>query len=242
MDSRIRSDRVRTSLLYEFEYRLIEQLYPRIPAWVTPNMLTAFGFLGALIVFFGLWISIYFKGFLLLSIIGLAIHWFGDSLDGRLAYYRNTPRKWYGWALDINTDWTAACIIGLGFHFYLDEFKIVSFVFVVAYGGSIIVSLLRYKINNEYKIDTFFLGPTELRIFLAIVILIEIFRDDTLLVFGFIGSLILIALNLLESYRVLRFADKRDQDEKTAKQALVKEKPSLHSPSPDGDDDIATGV
>jgi phosphatidylserine synthase len=36
---------------------------------------------------------------------GFAINWFGDSLDGRIAYYRNTPRKWYGFALDCIMDW-----------------------------------------------------------------------------------------------------------------------------------------
>jgi hypothetical protein len=119
--------------------------------------------------------------------------------------------------LDINTDWTSACIIGLGFYFYLPAYKIVSFVFVVAYGGSMIVSLLRYKITNQYLIDTFKLGPTELRLLLAAVLLIEIFRRDTLLQFGLVGSLLLIIFNLVESYKVLKLANQKDREEKAAK-------------------------
>ena len=213
----ISGDRDRTNLLKNLESRLIEYLCERMPAWVKPDLLTATGLFGSLVVFFGLWSGTFAKVFLLLSIIGLAVQWFGDSLDGRLAYYRNTPRKWYGWALDINADWVSICVIGLGFYIYLPNFKIVSFVFVVAYGGSMIVSLLRYKITDKYTIDTFFWGPTELRILIALVLFVEIFRDDTLLQFGLIGALLLIFFNLLESLKVLRLGHERDKQEKAAK-------------------------
>lgn len=211
---RIRRDRQRTNLLRNAEYRLIEQLCERMPRWVTPNMLTATGFLGSVVIFAGLCLANYFKGFLLLSIIGFAIQWFGDSLDGRLAYFRKTPRKWYGWTLDLNTDWVSACVIGLGFYFYLPEHhRIVAFVFVIAYGGSLIVSLLRYKVTDKYTIDTFFFGPTEVRILLSLVLLVEIFRTNTLFQFGLIGSLLLVTFNLFESYKVLKHADQRDREE-----------------------------
>ena len=212
------SERERKNLLKNFERRLIEQLCERMPDWVTPDLLTATGFAGSLVIFLGLWLATFAKIALLISVIGLAIQWFGDSLDGRLAYYRNRPRKWYGWALDLNTDWVSACVIGLGFYYYLPpEHRIVSFVFVVAYGGSMIVSLLRYRITDKYTIDTFFLGPTELRVLIAFVLLIEIFRANTLLQFGLVGSLLLIIFNLLETYKVLKMGDQRDQQEKAAK-------------------------
>lgn len=215
---RIRRDRERTNLLRNAEYRLIEQLCERMPPWVTPDMLTATGFLGSVVVFGGLCLGNYWKGFLLLSVIGFAIQWFGDSLDGRLAYFRNTPRKWYGWTLDLNTDWVSACVIGLGFYFYLPvEHRIVAFVFVIAYGGSLIVALLRYKVTDKYTIDTFLFGPTEVRILLSLVLLIEIFRTDTLFQFGLVGTLLLVTFNLIESYRILKQADQRDREEKAQK-------------------------
>jgi hypothetical protein len=221
-ENKVTGDRDRTNLLKNSESRAITYLCERMPEWVKPDMLTAVGFLGSVVVFLGLWLGTFGKIFLLLSIIGLAVQWFGDSLDGRLAYYRNTPRKWYGWALDINTDWVSTCIIGLGFFIYLPHFKIVSFVFVVAYGGSMIVSLLRYKITGKYQIDSFFLGPTELRILIALVLFIEIFREDTLLQFGLFGALLLIFFNLLESLKVLKLGNERDRQEKAAKNSQQK--------------------
>jgi len=211
-------DRERSNILKKAEARAIQFLCAHMPRWVYPDLLTAIGFSGSLVICAGLWLAKHRdRYFLLLSIFGLAVHWFGDSLDGRLAYYRKTPRKWYGWALDINVDWTSACFIGLGFYFYLATFKIVAFVFVVAYGGSMIVALLRYRITEKYTIDTFMFGPTELRILLATVLLVEIYRPDTLLQFGFVGSLILVLINLADSYKVLKLADQRDRNQQTAK-------------------------
>lgn len=215
--SRIRGDRQRTNILKNAEYWLIERLCAVMPQWVTPDFLTAVGLSGAGVIFAGLWLARENRQWLLLSILGLAIHWFGDSLDGRLAYYRNRPRKWYGWSLDINVDWLSACIMGLGFYYYFPNLKIVSFVFVVAYGGSMIVALLRYRITDKYTIDSFLLGPTELRLLLAIVLFVEIYRDDTLLQFGMFGSLLLIFFNAVESYRVLKLGDERDKAEKAEK-------------------------
>jgi len=208
-------DRERSNILRSAEHRFVQYLCARLPQWVTSDMLTAFGFLGSLIICAGLWLGESNRLFLLLAILGLAMHWFGDSLDGRLAYYRNRPRQWYGWALDINVDWTAACIIGLGFYLYLPAYKIMAALFVVVYGGAMIIALLRYKITNQYQIDSFYFGPTELRILLAAVLLAEIFRADTLLQFGLMGSLLLIVFNLFELYRLLRLADQKDHDEKT---------------------------
>ena len=115
-NSRIRNSRKRTNILKETEFKTLEFLCPRMPKWVTPDLLTLIGLLGSVVVFSGLYLAIANKLFLILSVIGLALHWFGDSMDGRLAYFRNTPRKWYGWALDLNADWVSICIIGLGFY------------------------------------------------------------------------------------------------------------------------------
>lgn len=211
-------ERQRSNLLRHAERRLVQYLCRRLPQWVTSDMLTACGLLGSLVVCAGLWLGENNRLFLLLAIVGLAIHWFGDSLDGRLAYFRNRPRKWYGWALDINMDWTSTCIIGFGFYLYLPVYQIIAALFVVIYGGAMIIALLRYKITNQYQIDSFYFGPTELRILLAAVLLVEIYRADTLLQFGLLGSLLLFVFNLAELWRLLRVADQKDRAEKTTAQ------------------------
>lgn len=209
-----KQDRKRTNLLKNAEHRLIRYLCERMPQWVTPNLLTAIGFLGSLIIWLGLWLGIEIREYLLFAIFGLFVHWFGDSLDGRLAYFRNTPRKWFGFSLDISVDWTAVCIIASGFYIYFQEHNLVALIFVAAYGGSIIIALLRYRVTNQYSIDSVYFGPTELRILLAIMLLIEIFRPGTLLQFAIAGSVLLIVMNLFETTRLLRQADRKDIAEK----------------------------
>lgn len=216
-NQRIRNSRERTNILKEAEFRTLEFLCARMPKWVTPDLLTFVGVLGSLIVALGLILALSNKFYLFISIIGLAVHWFGDSMDGRLAYYRDTPRKWYGWALDLNADWISICVIGIGFYYYFPSYKILSFVFVVAYGGSMILSLIQYKINNKYVIDKASMGPTELRIIISIILLIEIFVPYTLISFAAIASVAMLLLNVKESIFIMREGDFRDDIERSAK-------------------------
>ncbi|MCA9742258.1 MAG: CDP-alcohol phosphatidyltransferase [Deferribacteres bacterium] len=218
-ESKEKKDRIRSNVLRDAEQATIAFLCRHMPQWVTPNKLTAVGFVGSLLVFTGLWFGRENRWYLLMSIAGLAINWFGDSLDGRLAYYRKTPRKWFGFSLDVNVDWTATCLIALGFYFYLPDFKFIALIFVVAYGGSMIISLLRYRVTNAYAIDRFALGPTEMRIILSVFLLVEVFQAGVLLIFAFAGSVLLIIINAVESRTLLREADLRDVAEKKAKLA-----------------------
>jgi hypothetical protein len=86
----ISRDRTRSNILRKQEQQALAYLVQRIPFWVSSNMLTVFGFFGSLIVFSGfLLASVFNRNYLWLGLLGFAISWFGDSLDGRVAYYRN---------------------------------------------------------------------------------------------------------------------------------------------------------
>ena len=109
-------DRARTNLLKKYEQKAITWLVQRIPPAVTSNAMTGIGFFGSIIVAASFMLAACFsKYYLLLAIPGFMISWFGDSLDGRLAYYRNKPRKRYGFALDITIDWISIILIGFGY-------------------------------------------------------------------------------------------------------------------------------
>ncbi len=210
----IQSSRVRENVLKTAEFKLITYLCRKMPSWVNPDMLTTTGIIGSIIIAVGLVLGLNNPLWLLMSVAGFAVQWFGDSLDGRLAYFRNIPRKWYGWALDINADWISVSIIGLGFYFYFQEWKIVALLFVLAYGGSMILSLLRYKIVDKYVIDTHLLGPTELRIIISAFLIGEILLPGLLWKFALVASIILMIINLFDSFRILKQGDKRDIAEK----------------------------
>lgn len=209
------SDRKRTNILKRAEQSTIVFLLPKVPKFISPNLLTLIGLLGSGLIFLAFVLGTYVTNlYLLLGIIGLVINWLGDSLDGRLAYYRNISRHWYGFALDIIADWIGIVLIGFGYYIYAKNgTQIVAFAFVALYGWSIIISQLRYKITNEYSIDSGFVGPTELRFIIALILIIEVwFHGSIAYLAGFI-SFILFIINAVDSFKLLTLGDLRDKNQ-----------------------------
>jgi len=152
--------------------------------------------------------------FLLMGVVGFAISWFGDSLDGRIAYYRNKPRKWYGFSLDLVVDWMGIVLIGFGFILYADGLsKILGYAFIVLYGLEIIIALLRYKISGKYSIDAGKLSPTEARIIISLFLVVEVMFPGTFLYMAGLADIVLAVSNFLEFKKLARIADRRDEQE-----------------------------
>ncbi len=209
-------DRKRTNILLKPEQQFISFLVKKVPSYISPNILTAIGIFGSVLVLLGFTLAHYdSKYFLLLCILGLFINWLGDSLDGRIAYYRNIPRKWFGFSLDIVMDWIGTVLIGLGYFLYAkDEYELIAFLFVVLYGWSMIISQLRYKITNVYTIDAGLVGPTEVRVIIALIIAIEILFVNTMQYFTGTICVILFIINYLDTKKLLKLGDDRDAAEK----------------------------
>ena len=213
---RVFADRERTNILRKGEQSLILFLLKKVPAWVSPNIMTGIGMLGSLIVFSAFILAhFYDRNYLLLGILGFFINWLGDSLDGRLAYYRETPRKWYGFALDIIMDWLSIILIGFGYYFYAEGFtQILAFLFVVLYGWSMIISQLRYKITGHYQIDSGRLGPTELRVIISIILIAETFIEGSITYFAVAVVALLLTINIIDTFKLLKAGDAKDREEK----------------------------
>jgi hypothetical protein len=156
----ISKGRHRTNLLKVPEQKALAFLVRLVPSRVSSDMLTYFGLSGSFIVAVSFILAHCFtRNFLLLGVLGLMINWIGDSLDGRVAYYRNNPRKWYGFSLDITVDWITVIVIGAGFIIYtLGLGKWLGFSFVVMYGWAMITALLRYKVTDKYWLFADFSG------------------------------------------------------------------------------------
>ncbi len=222
--TRITSERKRTNLLREIEQPVLAVLCDWMPPFITPNMLTGLGLFANIVVFTGFYLGKKNPLFLGIAILGFAINWFGDSLDGRLAYYRNIPRKWYGFALDMGMDWISTFLMGLGFYFFLPEQqKIVALLFIAAYSSSMIIALLKYKITGVYQIDSGAFGPTELRIGICLVLLAAMFYPQ-LIAWAASGIIaVIMIVNMIWFNRVLKFGNERDRKERIARKLSVGE-------------------
>lgn len=208
----INRDRIRTNLLRKFEQPILAFFVQRIPSWISSDMLTAFGFLGSILVFLSFILAVYLhKYYLLLGVLGFLIIWFGDSLDGRVAYFRNKPRKVYGFTLDITIDWLTVILIGCGYIIYSEGiWELLGYGFVVMYGWEMIIAIMRFKITGKYSIDSGIFGPTEVRLIVSAILIAEVFLPGSLNYSAALVVLILFFFNIIDTRKLLQIADDAD--------------------------------
>jgi phosphatidylglycerophosphate synthase len=209
------SDRARTNLLRKQEQMLIIWLVQRMPGWINPDILTGIGLFGNVIVSASFILAAFFnRTFLLFGLLGFIINWFGDSLDGRLAYYRNRPRKNYGFTLDITIDWISIILIGYGYIIYAEGAReLLGYGFVVMYGWEMILALIRYRITGKYSIDSGIMGPTEVRIIISIIMIAEVFLPGSLTYSAGLVVMVLFLVNIIDTIKLLRIGEEIDKKE-----------------------------
>jgi phosphatidylglycerophosphate synthase len=105
---------------------------------------------------------------LLLACFFLAVNWFGDSLDGTLARYRNQQRPRYGFYVDhaIDCFGVTALLAGMGASGHMNP--LIAVWMLVAYLLlSSEIFLATYALAR-FEMSYFYFGPTELRILLCV--------------------------------------------------------------------------
>ncbi len=156
--------RVNQTFLSFAERPALQWLAKRVPAWVTPDILTTLGFLAAVIIGVSYWLCRISPWFLWLASFGFILNWFGDSLDGTLARFRKIERPKYGFFVDHAIDALVEMIVilGLGSSPYVNLI-----IALIALAGYLLVSILVFLytyVSGEFRISYGNLGPTELRL------------------------------------------------------------------------------
>jgi len=147
-------------------------------------------------------------------LLGFAVNWFGDSLDGRLAYYRNKPRKNYGFTLDITIDWISIILIGFGYIIYAEgNWEMLGYGFVVMYGWEMILALIRYRLTGKYSIDSGLMGPTEVRIVITLIMIAEVIFPGSLNYSAGLVVVVLFLVNITDTIKLLRVGEEIDKKE-----------------------------
>mgnify|MGYP001206699922 FL=1 len=161
--------RVLDTFITRNEKTLLRWMVARLPAWVTPDIMTAFGVFGSLLIFVGYFLTRFDKGFLWLATLGFIINWYGDSLDGTLARFRKIERPRFGFFIDHILDAIGETFIfvGLGLSPYV-RYDIAVMALASYLLGSLYVYLNTY-VNGVFKLSYGGLSPTEFRL-IAIMI------------------------------------------------------------------------
>ncbi|RYE30630.1 MAG: CDP-alcohol phosphatidyltransferase family protein, partial [Hyphomicrobiales bacterium] len=161
--------RINNSLVGAIERRALAWLVRRMPPRVTPDKLTAFGIFGATLTLVGYVLTAWSPGFLWLASLGLAFHWFGDSLDGSLARFRKIERPKYGYFLDQTIDVIGNLLIcvGMGLSAYVRmDFALLA---LAGYHALSIYSLVKACVSGEFHISLVGWGPTEMRLLIILM-------------------------------------------------------------------------
>ncbi len=168
------AQRIQTSFINGVERKALVWLAERQPRWVTSDFLTLVGTFGALLVGAGFVLTFYSINWLWLSIAGLAINWYGDSLDGTLARVRNSQRPIYGYYIDHTIDCIneALMFIGAGLS-PLMNLHLALALFILYLFLTINVSMNAH-LKSEFRLTYAKLGPTEFRILIALSCLVLI--------------------------------------------------------------------
>lgn len=211
-------DRPRSNLLKKHEQQAISWLVRRMPGWIKSDLLTAIGLFGNVIVAAAFILASFYSNlFLLLGLLGFFISWFGDSLDGRLAYYRQVPRKNYGFTLDITIDWISIIIVGFGYIIYAEgPWELLGYGFVVMYGWEMILALTRYRLTGQYVIDSGKMGPTEVRLLISVLMISEVLVPGSLYYLAALVVLVLFVVNIFDTNKLLETADRIDRENKVS--------------------------
>jgi len=196
------------SVLARSEKQLLIWIAQRMPRWVNSDHLTCLA-LGAMVLAgAGYWLLRWDSRAVWIVVAALAINWFGDSLDGTLARVRRVERPRYGYYVDHVLDivGTALLLGGLALSGYMNP--VIALSVLVTY---LLVSgevFLATTTRGVFKMSSFGVGPTELRILLAIGTLallgdpqvpLGLFGRMPLFDFGGIVAIVGLAITLLSS-------------------------------------------
>src|SRR6267143_3523549 len=168
--------REQTSVLAPLERAVLRVLARRMPAFVNSDHLSLLGLVSMFLA--GVGYALSRQNPLILHLVNLFIflNWFGDSLDGTLARYRDRQRPRYGFYVDhiIDTFGTMFLIFGLALSGYMTE-RVAAAMLIVFLMLAINSYLAAYSLGI-FKISQWKMGPTEMRLLLIIGNIFLIYR------------------------------------------------------------------
>jgi len=154
-------------LLTAGERRALRWLALRVPDSISPDHLTALGFAGMMVAAAGFAAARLDGRWLALVVVGLAVNWLGDSLDGTLARVRGCERPCYGYYVDhvLDVAGTVALLVGLACSGLVTP--VLGLAFLVAFLAVESERFLATHSTGVFRMSFLGIGPTELRLLLA---------------------------------------------------------------------------
>jgi phosphatidylglycerophosphate synthase len=156
------------SVLAGAEKRLLIAIARRLPPWIGSDHLSALGLLAMVVVGLSLAFIRHTPWAALVAIAALALNWFGDSLDGTVARVREQQRPRYGFYLDHVIDLVGAACLLVGLACSGLMHPTIALALLAVYSMVCAESYLATHTLGVFRLSFAGIGPTELRIILAV--------------------------------------------------------------------------
>ena len=156
------------SLLAGVERRLLIWMAHRLPSWMHSDHLTVLALVGMALAACGYASAWRDPRALGAVVVGLAVNWFGDSLDGTLARVRGAERPRYGFYVDHVVDIVGATLLFGGLALSPLMSPVIALALLAAYLLLSAEVYLATAVRGVFQMSFAGVGPTELRILLAI--------------------------------------------------------------------------
>ena len=202
--------REQSSILSGPERRFLDWVIPRLPSWVTPDLLTG-GALAAMAVA-GLAYAFAADHPWLLHVVNACLfaHWFGDSTDGGLARFRKRSRPRYGFYVDHMSDAVGGFFVGTGAALSGIVSPWIAVLLLVLYLLLAVHAYLATFSLGVFHLSYAGVGPTELRLAVVICNLFVLWRPSVdvagrqVLTYDIVGGITCVILAVILMGQVLR--------------------------------------
>jgi phosphatidylglycerophosphate synthase len=175
------------SVLAGLEKRLLVAIAGRLPLRIHSDHLTGLAMAAMVAAGVGYVLAQWNTRALWLVVAALVVNWFGDSLDGTLARVRKVERPRYGFYLDHVLDIVGITVLLGGLACSPFMTPVIALLLLVSYllvAGEV---FLATAVRGVFKMSFFGVGPTELRILLAIGTIA--LRDNPQVTLGSLGRM-----------------------------------------------------
>ena len=211
-------------LLAAVEKQALVWMAKRMPSWVNSDHLTLLGLVSMFTAGMAYYAASKNRLALLLVVLALALNWFGDSLDGTLARVRNRQRPRYGFYVDHVIDIVGSLFLlgGLALSGYMSP--LVALGLLVAFLMVTSEVFLATHVQRVFRLSFLRVGPTELRILLAVGTLYLLHKPWVQLgglgpfllfdvggIVGIFGLALALVVSAIRNTRALYFAEKLPQ-------------------------------
>lgn len=208
-----------SSLLYNFERKIIEKYVSRVPKSIESYHLTlATIFWSALVILFS-YLAKKNINWLWLVSLTIFLQYVTDALDGTVGKHRHTGLVKWGFYMDHFLDYVFISSIMIGYSFIFPQYIYLHFFIFAIFVAFMINSFLSFTATNKFRIAYMKIGPTEIRIIFILanttIILLGRTHLANLTPYILISSFLGLVVVVYRTQKQLWEIDMREKNKKT---------------------------